>query len=269
MRILIHPGFHKTGTTSVQFGLQRNAATLAPRLRVLLMEDFPKAVTAARRHTADPAPKRLDAYARGLDMAFAKLDAADARPVLVSSEKLLGWIPGRKANWSYAAAPDFMARLVEVLRARFGGGAEIVLFFTTRAPEAWMRSVYWQNLKVMRLTEEFTHYRTRLEAAARLEEVVEAVRATLGRRPGLNIVSRPIEALHESPQGPLGTALGLLGVSDEGLLPFKSYNMQPDGAARALLELNRSELDDAALSAAKQALMQSYQQSGQTRAKPG
>ncbi|MEQ9260332.1 MAG: hypothetical protein RIG84_14690 [Roseovarius sp.] len=265
MRILIHPGFHKTGTTSVQSGLQRNAATLAPRLRVLLMEDFPRAITAARRHSADPAPKRLDAYAQALDAAFAKLDPKDARPVLVSSEKLLGWIPGRRDNWSYAAAPDFMARMVEVLEARFGGAAEITLFFTTRDPEAWMRSVYWQNLKVMRLTEEFESYRSRLAKAVPLDEVVEAVRRTLGSRPGLRVVSRPVEALREAPQGPLGAALDLLEIGCEGLLPFKSYNLQPEGAARALLDLNRSGMDDAALSAAKQALMQGYQQSGQTR----
>ena len=32
MRILVHPGFHKTGTTSVQYGLDRNAAVLADRV---------------------------------------------------------------------------------------------------------------------------------------------------------------------------------------------------------------------------------------------
>ena len=36
MRILIHAGFHKTGTTSVQAALRRNREALAPWLRLRL-----------------------------------------------------------------------------------------------------------------------------------------------------------------------------------------------------------------------------------------
>ena len=38
--VVIHAGFHKTGTTSVQTALTENAERLAPHLRVLLKPDF-------------------------------------------------------------------------------------------------------------------------------------------------------------------------------------------------------------------------------------
>lgn len=267
MRILVHPGFHKTGTTSVQYGLDRNAGVLADRVRVLQMNDFPKAITAARRHTAQPAPRRLRNYAVGFAEAVAPLDPGDARPVLVSSEKLLGWIPGRRENWSYADTPDFMERLADVLIGHFGERAELVFYFTTRGAEDWQRSVYWQNLRSMRITEEFETYRARLAEGARLDDVVAAVRDRLAGR--AEVIARPIEELAAEPQGPLGAILRQLGVRADDLMPFKSYNMQPPGAAEALLHLNRSALDDAELNETKRALLQDYQSAGLTRQKAG
>lgn len=265
MRILVHPGFHKTGTTSVQYGLERNAAVLNDRVRVLQMEDFPYAIAAARRHTAQPAPRRLKKYEAGFAAALAPLDPADPRPLLVSSEKLLGWIPGRKHNWSYANTPDFMERLAQCLDAHFGTQAEITFYFTTRAPEDWARSVYWQNLRSMRITEDFETYRPRLDRAARLDEVVADTRTRLAGR--ARVISRPVEALSTEPQGPLGAILSELGVTADDLMPFKSYNMQPTGAAEELLRLNRSDLDDTALNAAKRERIQAYQSAGLTRQK--
>ena len=263
MRILVHPGFHKTGTTSVQYGLDRNAGGLAERVRVLQANDFPKAITAARRHTAQPAPRRLRNYASGFAEAVAPLDPADARPLLISSEKLLGWIPGRRENWGYADTPDFMERLADVLIGHFGEAAEITFCFTTRAAEDWQRSVYWQNLRSMRITEDFETYRARLAEGAQLDAVVAAVRARLGGR--ARVMARPIEELSGEPQGPLGAILRELGVAADDLVPFKSYNMQPKGAAEELLRLNRSDLDDAALTETKRKLLQDYQEAGLTR----
>jgi hypothetical protein len=267
MRILVHPGFHKTGTTSVQYGLERNAGVLNARVRVLQMDDFPDAIAAARRHTAQPAPRRLKKYAAGFTAAVAPLDPGDPRPLLVSSEKLLGWIPGRKENWSYDATPDFTERLADVLEGHFGTGADITFYFTTRAAGDWARSVYWQNLRSMRITEDFAAYHPRLERAARLDDVVAATRARLGAR--ARVISRPVEALSEEPQGPLGAILRELGVAADDLMPFKSYNMQPAGGVEELLRLNRSDLDEAALNAAKRERIQAYQREGLTRKKAG
>jgi hypothetical protein len=262
MRFLVHPGFHKTGTSSVQAYVARNRAVLEPRLRILTMEDFPRAVTAARRHSTDPAPKRLDSYAEGLREGLAPLDRADPRPVFITCEKFLGWIPGRKDNWSYAAAPDFMERLVGAVKDTYPG-ARITLLFTTRAPEAWVRSVYWQNLRAMRITESLEDYAPRLARAAQLDDVVAQVRARLGDR--AEVQAHRLEALRDRPLGPFGAMLEGLKI-DGGDLPSPGrYNMQPRGAAEELLALNRSELDDTALEAAKRRLIRDYQASGVTR----
>lgn len=263
MRFLVHPGFHKTGTSSIQASAAQNRAALEPMLRIMTMDDFPRAVTAARRHSKDPAPRRLHSFAQGIDEGLATLDPGDARPVFVTCEKFLGWIPGRKNNWSYAAAPDFMARLVDMIIARFPK-AEVTLFFTTREAEAWKRSVYWQNLRAMRITEDFAEYGPRLNDAAKLNQVVEAVVERLG--PRANVQAHRSETLRNLPHGPFGAILNALGLPSDGLPAPKLYNMQPEGAAEALLELNRSDLDDSALDTAKRKLMRHYQSTGLTRA---
>ena len=246
----------------MQAYVARHGSALEPMMRCLTIEDFPRAVTAARRHSTDPAPRRLDGFAQGLREGLGPLDPGDPRPVFISCEKFLGWIPGRKGNWSYAAAPDFMARLVDTVEAMFPGAA-VTLLFTTRAPEPWMRSVYWQNLRAMRITESFEDYAPRLERAARLDAVVEAVRARIGER--AEVQGHRLEDLRARPLGPLGAMLDALDLDGAGLPLPGRYNMQPDGAAEALLALNRSGLDDAGLAAAKRKLIRDYQEAGTTR----
>ena len=266
MQILIHPGFHKTGTTSLQYALKHQAEVLAPRLRVLETADFPKTVLAARRYSTDPAPRRLEPYGKGMAEALSAIDTSDPRPLLISSEKLIGRIPGRVDNWSYDTTPALLDRLTDVFKAHFGEGLDLTIWFTTRNPKDWQRSVYWQNLRALRITEDFETYRPRLNRAAKHDEVVEATRRRLEGR--ARVLSSPIEKIGRAPLGPLGVALDLLGVSTEGLEPVRAFNVQPIGAAEELLALNRSSLDDDELKAARHELFQSYRRKGKTRRAP-
>lgn len=267
MRILVHPGFHKTGTTSLQYALKQLAGPLEPQLRTLFSDAFPEAVLAARRYSAAPAARKLGKFGDGLAMALAGIDGDDPRPLLISSEQLIGRIPGRVGNWSYDTAPALVGRAVDVLHDRFGAGTDIIVWFTTRRPEDWLRSVYWQNLRSMRIIEDFDSYRPRLEQAARLEAVVEQTRERLSGR--ARVCASAIEEIGGGRLGPLDTALGLLGLPTGQLAPVKAYNVQPRGGAEELLALNRSSLDDEALAEAKRDLLQAWRRSGETRRRPG
>jgi PHD/YefM family antitoxin component YafN of YafNO toxin-antitoxin module len=191
VRILLHPGFHKTGTSSLQRGAQAYVTQLAPHLRLMLTPDVIEAARLARKFSAQPDIDLLRLFAEHFAEAIDRLDPNDPRAVLISAEDLSGYIPGHHDVAGYDAAPPLMNVATAVLRSHFGDEAEIHIWYTTRTARDWQRSVYWQNLRALRLTEEFETYRLRLHHAARLPEVVQRVAERLGRR--AKVSASPIE----------------------------------------------------------------------------
>ncbi|MFD1342296.1 hypothetical protein [Litorisediminicola beolgyonensis] len=246
MKVLLHPGFHKTGTTTLQRTLAENRAVLGDRLSVLLPEDLDEVAAAARRQSLAPSPRLLARVRKRLAERLREI--SDARPLLITCEHLAGAIPGRKGLWSYGETPALAVALVEAVTQRFVAETQVTVFFTTRAPEPWMRSVYWQNLRSNRITESFEDYADALGSAADLDAVVAATRAALGTR--AETLSVDIDTASDG-LGPLAVALDSLGVSPDGLVPAKSQNVRPADGIETLLALNRSDLDDDALSREK------------------
>lgn len=266
MRILLHPGFHKTGTSSLQRGTEARMDTLHPHLRLLVTSDVIAAVRAARRFSARPDTALLHRFTQSFAGAVEPLDPADTRALLISAEDLSGYIPGHHGVAGYDAAPPLMNAATAVLRSHFGPDCDITIWYTTRTARDWQRSVYWQNLRAMRITDGFEDYRLKLHHAARLAQAVKAVQTRLGHR--ATVCSTAIESCGASPLGPLGTALDLLGVPTDGIAPLPAHNVQPDGAADELLALNRSALDDTALATAKREVIQRHRRPGGTHRPP-
>lgn len=264
-RVLIHPGFHKTGTSSLQRGAEGNAALLAERLRFWNTSNVLDCVKVGRRYAAGGDPVLLARFAERVGALMAVLDTDDPRPILISSEDIAGILPGLRDTWGYDAAPDLLETMVAEVETAVPG-AQITVWFTTREAEPWQRSVYWQNLRATRLTEDFTTYQPRLAHAARLDDIVALTAERLAGR--AEVTSTRIEACADDPLGPLGYALALLGVPADGLPPLPAQNVQPDGAADALLAMNRSDIPDAELPDAKRAYLKSLRKSGQTRRDP-
>ncbi|MCR9147920.1 MAG: hypothetical protein NXH74_12070 [Rhodobacteraceae bacterium] len=254
--VLIHPGFHKTGTSTLQRNLLSQADRLSPRLRVMLNDDLIEATRLARKFSVHSQDSALDAFTTAIATALEGLDMQDDRPLLLSSEALVGQLPGRKQVAGYDAAAPLMARTVSALRDRIGQTARITVWFTTRAPEPWMKSAYYQNLRQRRLCEDFESHARRLERAARLDDFVAQTRAELGDR--ADVTATRIETCAPHRLGPLGVALDLLGVRSDDLAPVRAHNVQPEQAAAQLLDLNRSRLSDAELAKAKRKLVRAF-----------
>lgn len=256
MRVLVHPGFHKTGTSSLQQAVLAQRDVLEARVRLLLINDMRAAIRIARRYSVHPSQSRLDAFKAAFYDFAHTIDATDPRPLLISSEALAGQIPGRKNVVAYDATPALVKVVTDVLNERLGSDTSMVVWFTTREPDAWQRSAYWQNLRSTRITEDFETYRGRLHRAAKLDDVVTLVREGLAT--SARVVSTRIEKCGAEPLGPLGEALDLLEVSKRGLFSVPTKNVQPPGAAEEFLRLNRSTLDDAALKETKTKLFKRY-----------
>lgn len=83
--VLIHPGFHKTGTSTLQRNLLSQADRLSPRLRIMLNDDLIDATRLARKFSVHPHEPVLDAFSTAIAAAFNSLSVQDDRPVLLSS----------------------------------------------------------------------------------------------------------------------------------------------------------------------------------------
>jgi len=256
MRILLHPGFHKTGTSSLQRGGAAQLDRLSNRMQLMLTPDLIEAARAARHYSERSTDEYLDRFTKEFHSSVATRDSSDRRPLLISSEVLSGHLPGLRGVKTYAAAPALARAAVNILHRHYGAEARITVWFTTREPEAWLRSLYWQNLRAQRLTEEFEPFRDRMAPAADHIAIVDEARRCLGTT--AQVETACIEEIGPEPLGPLGAALRYLEVSTEGLVPTPQHNTQPDNAARDFLALNRSALGDKALSEAKRKVLRRY-----------
>lgn len=248
MKVLVHQGFHKTGTTTLQRTLFRSRAHLRDRLNLLLPQDMMDAGFLARRYAVAPKPKTLRNFGLKFRAVLETLDPAPDKPLLISNEEFAGLIPGRKDVWSYAQTPVLAQALVNEVRAFAGDVAQIAFLFTTRDAAGWMKSVYWQNLRAHRICEDFTEYSAALADGANLGAVVEQVRATIASEAKvISVNASPLD----NRLAPLETALDWLGVSSDGMTVMDDQNRQPEGGAELFLELNRSELSDKEVTEAK------------------
>lgn len=249
MRVLIHAGFHKTGTTSVQQTLRRNRAALETHLRLLLPEDLDalRSATRAWSATRDPVDAGLVRYeAAELAQSW---DTGDTRPVLIASEDLCGHMPGRKDLDDYAAAPHLLALITQAItEARPQAAPQIHL--TTRAPDDWLRSCHMQHLRAIRITEDADSYVARMAPSADFAPVIMRIAEAVAPCP---VTHSAIEDHGDDPLAPFLARLDVpAGLHDPMDTPA---NTAPPAAwAKAVLALNRSDLGPEAWKTARAAI---------------
>lgn len=254
MRVILYGGFHKTGTTTVQKTLRRNRQLLKPHLRLTLRPGMAALCEAARAWSSSRDPVDLALLRYEAATLAEGWDAGDRRPILLASEDLSGHMPGRRGLSRYDATPALMRCIAESVEA-VQPDARITFYFSTRAARPWLASCHAQHLRATRMTLDRESYARDYRASADLEAVVDAVADAVAPRP---VQRAALEELADAPQGPLTPLLNLAGIPDatrRSLSPLPPQNQSPGAARRAaLLALNRSAMDDAALAAAKRAL---------------
>jgi hypothetical protein len=254
-RVILHPGFHKTGTTTVQMTLKQNRRALRPHLRIVLRPEMVAACDAARAFSARHDPLDLALFQYELAQLAESWAPDEQRPVLIASEDLCGRIPGRNGLKSYAAAPRLMQVLAETLAAILPA-PRLVYFLSTRAAKPWLASCYMQNLRASRITETSAEYARKYRDSANLNAVADRIADVVAPHP---LHRCALENSQDRPLGPLDPILDLIGLPRDvraGLKPHPNANLSlPSSLAARLLELNRSDRTDAAVHAAKQALI--------------
>ncbi|WP_415182814.1 hypothetical protein [Phaeovulum sp.] len=211
-RVIVHAGFHKTGTSSLQAYLGQHRKALAPYLAFYGKADFINAGSYARLYAQRPFFWRRWAFRRAI-RAF--LNAVPAAPVIVlSRETFAGVMPGHR-NWlrrtirgyAFSAVPICRELRREILR-RFPG-ATVEFLFTTREREDWIHSVYGHLLRSIHLTETFDAFRARFPDL--IDPAVEAQRIAAALAPSRTHIAA-LEDYADGHAGPGDIVLDLVGV---------------------------------------------------------
>ncbi|MEM5475599.1 hypothetical protein [Pacificibacter sp. AS14] len=238
-RIVIHAGFHKTGTKTLQATLAQNSVVLLPYVELYLqhgamVSSLSQAVLHFSGNRCKDTKANITTHARAF---FSLIDPDDPRPVLVSSESLAGHFPGSSGVGKYAPAPIAMELIRDAWRDVMGNADDFETYYTTRR-EGWLASCHWQRLKNNRSTISFDDYAAKYTAAADHDAIIHDLRVRLGDHA---VHTRAIEDI-DHPIDPVLDILNLTHLRDDLTLP-KNVNISLDDDARAqLLELNRRKL---------------------------
>ncbi len=250
-RIVVHFGLHKTGTSTAEATLRGNSDALAPHMQIIGRKTWQEVSDAAKRQSEAPGQERENAFRQAVNQRLAALPD-DGRDICICNVDLSGQLPGHPAVHSYAAMPGLMGVFADALRRRFGTGAEVSFLVSTRAPDAWLRSLYWQNLKVHRITEDFDTFATRFADTAHFPPMLNAVAAAIAP---FGLITAPLEESQSTPLGPATPILSAMGMqADEisRLTPHRRLKASPDNEWHEVLrDLNGSELSDHELAETK------------------
>ncbi|MDF1873890.1 hypothetical protein [Vannielia sp.] len=251
VRVVVHMGFHKTGTTSAQQFLRANGKHLWPVMALGLRQQLEPVLFASRAFSTWRDPFSLEKLRRRFGAYLGGLDLGRKRDLLLSSEELAGHMPGRDELSDYSAVPEIADVLEQGLKARFGD-PEVVFFFTLRRGESWLESAHWEHVKSSRMVLDYPEFAAKYPDAGALEPVVEATRARLESKVETAWLEE-IGGLHFGPATPLLDLMRLDPARRARLaLPRHMNRRQHEGGVmETLLGLNRSDLGEEALKEAK------------------
>jgi len=252
-KIVIHAGFHKTGTSSVQQTLRLNRPVLKPYLRSILKGGMKDLLHAARGYSTWRDPLSLAKFRHRFETVLEGAASMPRRALCLAAEELSGHMPGRGDLVDYAAAPHLAAEMASAA-AQISPQAEVVFYYSTRAPESWLRSNYWEHVKSSSMTLDFEAFAETYSASADLDGIVDQIATA---QP--NVVHRcALEDTNTLPAGPATPLLTLCNVPEETLdkleVPLANSAADRD-VLLALLDANRRYTDRDARKSAKLAIL--------------
>lgn len=262
-RVVIHAGFHKTGTTSVQAALAAHRAALAPAFTLQLPQGaaFHTLTRAARLWSAERRPLAMRLYRRALAHWLDGLELAPGQGLILSSEDLAGHMPGDFGISDYGAAPRLLAELARGLR-RALPDADLHFVLGTRAPAPWLASLHWQQAKRHTMVEDAADFSQRMAGAVHIGPVLKAV----AHATGTPVHAAPLEEQARRRLGPVEAIYDAAGLGAElraALAPVPAANPgAPAALVSAFVALNRAQMGRAERQAAKDALLTQFRAGG-------
>ncbi len=253
-RVLVHFGLHKTGTSSAEKTLELNRAALAHHFTLVTRKTWPDMSAAAKAFSASHDPARLKDFSQILTARLRDLDPK--KSLCISNVDLSGQLPDLAGVCDYSTIAPVLGAVRTCLLDHYGPAVNLVFMASIRPADDWLQSLYWQNLKVRRLTVDFDAFATRLRGLSDFGTVLQAARQAIGDSP---LLTPALPDTAQTPLGPATPVLDAMGLSERdrtGLSKSKRLKASPSpDIRRAILEMNRSDLPDHELSEAKADLL--------------
>lgn len=251
-RIIIHAGFHKTGTTTLQETFALNATSLLPHLELYLqhgalISSLSRAVLDFSGNRCKDTKADITTCARAF---FALIDQNDPRPVLVSSESLAGHFPGSSGVGKYEPAPIAMELIRDAWRDVTGSVDSFETYYSTRRT-GWLASCHWQRLKTNRTTMSLQDYTDKYAIAADHDAIIGDLRTRLGDHA---VHTTALEDM-DHPIDPVLDILNLSHLRNGLILPPNANRSLGEAARTQLLDLNRSNIWGSEFERAKAAIL--------------
>ena len=255
-RVLLHPGFHKTGTKSVQHFLWSNGPLIWPHAALILPDRIRDLSRLAFACTRNPEPQFLGLLGDDLRAFLSTLSLArrnkPPRDIIISAENLLGPMP-RGDGPPYPAAVAILTEITAALRGAVAA-TEITIHLSLREQSAWARSLHAHHVR--RLTgPRMTDSADDLAAALARWPLRDLARMTI---PGATVSATDIAALAGRTFGiaqPFVNFLRLPAATLDRLSPVPHLHRSDPAVTDRMLALNRSALDDDGLEQAKRAFL--------------
>ena len=259
-RVIVHAGFHKTGTSSLQDFLTQNRGALKPVLAYYGKADFPEAGSHARIYGQRRFWWRKLLFRRAFQRFLTGIP--DAPLIVLSRETLAGVMPGhrrlggrRVENYRDAAIP--LAReILRGLRHRFGPDVAVDFLYTLRDRDSWLDSVHGHLLRSIHLTDDLADYQAGFSVLPDPEADANKIAKALAPVP---VHIAWLEDYADLPEGPAGAVLDLAGIPDDLRRRLVPVGRRNQGQSRALrnefLRINREGGSRAELKARKEHLL--------------
>lgn len=164
-RLIVHAGFHRTGTSAAQAFLQNHRKHIYPKAALLLPRELRARDRGAVSRLATRASRSrkksdLVAFQNGMSALLAPL-AKQNRPILISDENLAGHMPGMSEETAYGTTPALMAALCRGAQEALGP-CPIELHFGLREMVGWAKSAWAHGVFKHRLTLDLDAFLTRM-----------------------------------------------------------------------------------------------------------
>lgn len=252
-KFIIHAGFHKTATTTVQKTLEANDMLLSPHVEILHRPVLKPVRKSAQIYSIHQDPADLAVFQALFCELLLELDQNDQRPILMSSEDFSGYLIGRHGVRTYDCAPDIMGCIQSTIETVFGAPADLSVYYSTRQ-QGWLESCHWQLISNSAIHISLKEFKETFRQAADFETIVQNVADKIDPHP---VYTAAIEEWQDR-LGPLQPLLDLCNVPtdiQDRIVPLAPQNVGGSHDLRSDLLKIDGEQDEQHIRKARRALI--------------